>query len=51
VGHSVLVAHAHVSAFYRKKYPHGLIGITLNADWAEPFDSSPESEFYQLSVN
>jgi len=46
VGHSVIVAHAHVSAMYRAQFPLGKIGITLNADWAEPYDENPESELH-----
>lgn len=39
-GHNLLNAHAAVVALYRSKYKriqHGLIGITLNLDWVEPY--------------
>lgn len=48
VGHSLLIAHATVAKLYMKEYKptqKGIIGITLNGDWTEPYDDSPESEF------
>lgn len=46
VGHSLLVAHAHAAKVYHDEFKHqnGQVGITLNGDWAEPWDQSPESE-------
>ncbi|BEI81921.1 hypothetical protein CcaverHIS002_0210810 [Cutaneotrichosporon cavernicola] len=45
VGHSLLVAHAHAAKVYHDEFAQdgGVIGITLNGDWAEPYDSSPEN--------
>lgn len=40
--HNLLNAHASAAALYKRSYQslhHGLIGITLNQDWAEPFDA------------
>ena len=48
VGHHVILAHASAADIYRKMYKDrhgGQIGITLNGDWAEPWDDSPESGF------
>ncbi|CAE6416073.1 unnamed protein product [Rhizoctonia solani] len=48
VGHSLLVAHAKAVKLYRgefKSSQKGQIGITLNCDWAEPYDESPEGKF------
>ncbi|KAJ3056274.1 Beta-glucosidase 1B [Rhizophlyctis rosea] len=45
-GHSLLVAHAHAVKAYRadfKAKQGGQIGITLNGDWAEPFDDTAEN--------
>ncbi|WOO77170.1 Beta-glucosidase 1B [Vanrija pseudolonga] len=45
-GHTILVAHAHAAKTYQREYQpsqHGTIGITLNGDWAEPWDQSPEN--------
>lgn len=42
-----MVAHAHASKLYSRKYrpsQGGKISITLNGDWAEPWDDTPESE-------
>ena len=47
VGHNVILAHAYAVQLYRRDYKpeqHGVIGITLNGDWAMPYDDSPESE-------
>lgn len=41
--HNQLLAHAEVGYLYKTRYAHdqgGVIGITLNADWAEPFTDS-----------
>jgi len=41
--HNVLLSHAAAVAVYRNNYQQkqkGIIGITLNVDWAEPFTSS-----------
>lgn len=46
VGHSLLVAHAHAAHVYHSEFAptqKGVIGITLNGDWAEPYDDSPEN--------
>lgn len=47
VAHSLLVAHAHAAKVYHTEFAptqKGVIGITLNGDWPEPFDDKPESE-------
>lgn len=47
VGNSLLVAHAHAAKLYINEFKPsqgGSIGITLNGDWAEPFDDKPESK-------
>ncbi|GMK59288.1 hypothetical protein CspeluHIS016_0703030 [Cutaneotrichosporon spelunceum] len=43
VGHSLLVAHAHAAHLYHTDFARGegVIGITLNGDWAEPYDGTP----------
>lgn len=49
VGHSIILAHAHAAKIYReeiKPVHGGVIGITLNGDWALPYDDKPESKFY-----
>jgi beta-glucosidase len=46
VGHSVILAHAHAVKLYREQFKSkqgGQIGITLNGDWAMPYDNSPEN--------
>ncbi|KAH8112866.1 glycoside hydrolase family 1 protein [Phellopilus nigrolimitatus] len=46
VGHSVILAHANAVHLYRRDYKRGqggVIGITLNGDWAVPYDNSPEN--------
>lgn len=45
VGHNLLNAHAAVVELYRTKYQShqkGIIGITINHDWAEPLTEHPE---------
>ncbi|KAK4689143.1 hypothetical protein P7C73_g972, partial [Tremellales sp. Uapishka_1] len=46
VGHNLMLAHAHASKLYSAQYKsaqRGTISITLNGDWAEPWDDqSPE---------
>lgn len=46
VGHSLLVSHAHAAKIYHDEFKHqkGEVGITLNGDWAEPWDQTPESK-------
>lgn len=47
VGHSVIVSHAYAAKLYREEFKQsqgGQIGITLNGDWALPYDNSQESE-------
>ena len=49
VGHSVILAHAHAVQLYRRDYKPtqgGVIGITLNGDWAMPYDDTPESAYH-----
>lgn len=46
VGHHLILAHAHAVKIYRDEFKpsqHGEIGITLNGDWVEPWDESPEN--------
>nr|XP_018260078.1 uncharacterized protein I303_06995 [Kwoniella dejecticola CBS 10117]OBR82236.1 hypothetical protein I303_06995 [Kwoniella dejecticola CBS 10117] len=46
VGHNLLIAHASAAKLYIEKYKStqgGMIGITLNGDWTEPYDDSPEN--------
>lgn len=43
-GHNVLLAHGSAVQLYRNKYQldqEGIIGITLNLDWAEPLTNTP----------
>jgi beta-glucosidase/6-phospho-beta-glucosidase/beta-galactosidase len=47
VGHSLLIAHATAAKLYLSDFKpkqKGIIGITLNGDWTEPYDDSPESK-------
>lgn len=47
VGHNVILSHAYAVKAYREEFKArqgGQIGITLNGDWAMPYDDSPESE-------
>ncbi|KAJ3504853.1 hypothetical protein NLJ89_g7724 [Agrocybe chaxingu] len=46
VGHNVILSHAHAVKLYREQYKptqKGQIGITLNGDWAMPYDDNPEN--------
>ncbi|KIM53211.1 glycoside hydrolase family 1 protein, partial [Scleroderma citrinum Foug A] len=46
VGHNVILAHAYTVKLYRDEFKEvqgGQIGITLNGDWAMPYDNSPEN--------
>ncbi|KIJ64974.1 glycoside hydrolase family 1 protein [Hydnomerulius pinastri MD-312] len=46
VGHSVILAHAYAVKLYREEFKAsqgGQIGITLNGDWAMPYDDSPQN--------
>jgi beta-glucosidase/6-phospho-beta-glucosidase/beta-galactosidase len=46
VGHSVILSHAYAVKLYREEFKAvqgGQIGITLNGDWAMPYDDSPQS--------
>lgn len=48
-GHSVILAHANAVKAYREEFKAkqgGQIGITLNGDWAMPYDDSPASESF-----
>lgn len=48
VGRNVILAHANAVKVYREDFkPHqkGQIGITLNGDWAMPYDDNQESKF------
>lgn len=47
VGHNVILSHAHAVKVYREEFKAkqgGEIGITLNGDWAMPYDDSPQSK-------
>ncbi|KAL4244934.1 Beta-glucosidase 1B [Abortiporus biennis] len=44
VGHSVILSHANAVKLYREEFKEkqgGQIGVTLNGDWALPYDDSP----------
>ncbi|KAL7419161.1 hypothetical protein Q5752_005997 [Cryptotrichosporon argae] len=46
VGHNLILSHAHAARLYQAEFQPrqaGTIGITLNGDWAEPYDDSPEN--------
>ncbi|KAJ2920434.1 hypothetical protein H1R20_g8959, partial [Candolleomyces eurysporus] len=46
VAHNIILAHAKAVKVYREQFKptqNGLIGITLNGDWAMPYDDSPEN--------
>jgi len=54
VGHHVILAHAHAVKIYREEFKptqNGVVGITLNGDWAIPYNDSPESECRENSTN
>lgn len=47
-----MIAHAHAVKLYRDDFQAsqgGTIGITLNGDWAMPYDNSPESTSHLTS--
>jgi hypothetical protein len=47
VGHSIIYAHANAVKMYREEYKptqKGQIGITLNGDWAIPYDDNQASK-------
>jgi hypothetical protein len=46
VGHNVILSHAYAVKLYREEFKAaqgGQIGITLNGDWAMPYDTNPRS--------
>ncbi|KAJ2915709.1 hypothetical protein MD484_g4709, partial [Candolleomyces efflorescens] len=46
VAHNIILAHAKAVKVYREQFKptqKGQIGITLNGDWAIPYDDSPEN--------
>jgi beta-glucosidase len=46
VGHNVILSHAYAVRLYREEFKAaqgGQIGVTLNGDWAMPYDDSPQS--------
>lgn len=46
VGHSVILSHAYAVKLYREEFKAaqgGQIGITLNGDWAMPYNDSPQN--------
>ncbi|WWC73867.1 uncharacterized protein I206_107839 [Kwoniella pini CBS 10737] len=46
VGHNILISHASAAKLYINDFKPtqgGKIGITLNGDWTEPYDESPEN--------
>lgn len=46
VGHSIILAHAQAVKLYRERFKpaqKGLIGISLNGDYAIPYDDHPEN--------
>jgi beta-glucosidase/6-phospho-beta-glucosidase/beta-galactosidase len=46
-GHNAILSHAHAVNIYRREYKSkqdGEIGITINGDWALPYDDSPDSK-------
>lgn len=50
-GHSVILSHAYAVRAYREEFKQkqgGEIGVTLNGDWAMPYDDSPASKFPAL---
>ena len=52
VGHHVILSHAHAVKVYRTEFKAqqgGKIGITLNGDWAVPYDDDPASTHIRAS--
>ncbi|KIK34238.1 glycoside hydrolase family 1 protein [Suillus luteus UH-Slu-Lm8-n1] len=46
VGHSVILSHAYAVKLYREEFKAaqgGQVGITLNGDWAMPYNDSPQN--------
>ncbi|KZS88053.1 glycoside hydrolase family 1 protein [Sistotremastrum niveocremeum HHB9708] len=46
VAHNLILSHAYAVKLYREEFKAkqgGVIGITLNGDWAIPYDDSPEN--------
>ncbi|OCF31715.1 hypothetical protein I316_06522 [Kwoniella heveanensis BCC8398] len=46
VGHNLILGHAHAAKLYINEFKPqqgGIIGITLNGDWCEPYDDKPEN--------
>jgi beta-glucosidase len=46
VGHNVILSHAYAVRLYREEFKAaqgGQIGVTLNGDWAMPYDDSPQN--------
>lgn len=53
VGSNVILAHATAVQLYRQEFKSrqgGQIGITLNGDWAMPYDDNPESESSCIAI-
>lgn len=53
VGHAIILAHAHAVKIFReeiKPTQGGVIGITLNGDWALPYDDKPESQYHSFCI-
>lgn len=47
VGHNILVAHGSAVKAFREEFKEkngGIIGITLNGDWVEPYDSESQDD-------
>jgi len=47
VGHNLLVAHGNAVKVYREEFKQkdgGVIGITLNGDWVEPYDAESQDD-------
>ncbi|KAG8881832.1 hypothetical protein FRB98_004101 [Tulasnella sp. 332] len=53
-GNNLILGHARAVDVYRREFQsaqHGVIGISLNCDWAEPIDGSAEAKAASLQVN
>lgn len=53
VGHHVILSHAYAVKIYREEFKEaqgGQIGVTLNGDWAVPYDDKPESGYSRRRV-